>query len=138
MTERVLGPKGPRRTRRVFLFVVLGALAALVLAMTGSALNTTLNTFEIEGNLTATTSDGTTEDWVNTANTGADSASAALKCTVGSCAPANVTDGSGVGTGELFRDDLKVDPDRTTFTQGDKENDFDSGSVSCPSGQPCV
>jgi hypothetical protein len=138
MTERVLGPKGPRRRRRVFLFVVLGALAALVLAMTGSALNTTLNTFEIEGNLTATTSDGTTEDWVNTANTGADSASAALKCTVGSCAPANVTDGSGVGTGELFRDDLKVDPDRTTFTQGDKENDFDSGSVSCPSGQPCV
>jgi hypothetical protein len=138
MTERVLGPTGSRRRRRTILFVLLGALAALVLAMTGSATNTTLNAFEIEGDLTAATSNGTSEDWVNTANTGADSASAALKCTVGSCTPANVTDGSGVGTGELFRDDLKVDPDRTTFTQGDKENDYDSGSVTCPTGQPCV
>jgi hypothetical protein len=109
-------------------------VAALVLAITGSALNTTLNNFEIEGNLISNGG----EDWVNAGNTGADSATAALKCTVGSCAPANVTDGSGQGTGELFRDDLKVDPDRTTFTQGDKENDFDAGSVSCPASGPCV
>jgi hypothetical protein len=137
MTERVLGPTGGRRRKRLALLVPLFALGALVLALTGSATNTTLNKFEVDGNLTATTSDGTTEDWVNTANTGANNASTALKCTVGSCSPANVTDGSGVGTGELFRDDLKVDPDRTTFTQGDKENDFDAGSVTCPAGKPC-
>ncbi len=135
---RIVGPTGSRRRRRFLLVVPLAAVAALVLALTGSALNTTLNSFEIEGNLTAATTNGTSEDWVNQANTGADSPSAALQCTVLSCAPANVTDGSGQGTGELFRDDLKVDPDRTTFTQGDKENDFDAGSVSCPASGPCV
>jgi hypothetical protein len=132
MTQKVLGPRGPKRRRRAILLVLLAAVGALVLAMTGSALNTTLNNFEMDGNLVP----GTGEDWV-TAN-GADSALSALKCTVGSCAPANVTDGSGAGTGELFRDPLKVDPDPTTFTQGDKENDFDAASVSCPTGQPCV
>jgi hypothetical protein len=132
---RIVGPTGSRRRRRFFLLVPLAMLSALVLALTGSALNTTLNNFEIEGNLVSNGS----EDWVNSANTGADSANAALKCTVGSCAPANVTDGSGQGTGELFRDDLKVDPDRTTFTQGDKENDFAAASVNCPAGgAPCT
>ena len=131
---RVIGPTGSRRRRRFLLVLPLAMVAALVLALSGSALNTTLNNFEIEGNLVSNGS----EDWVDAGNTGADSANAALKCTVGSCAPANVTDGSGQGFGELFRDDLKVDPDRTTFTQGDKENDYDTGSVSCPASGPCV
>jgi hypothetical protein len=135
---RVIGPTGSRRRRRFLLVVPLAMVAALVLALTGSALNTTLNQFEIEGNLVAATTNGSSEDWVNSTNTGADSPSAALQCTVGSCAPANVTDGSGQGTGNLFRDDLKVDPDRTTFTQGDKENDFASASVSCPASGPCT
>jgi hypothetical protein len=138
MTERIIGPTGSRRRRRFAVVVPLFALAALVMALAGSATNTTLAAFEIDGNLTATTNDGSTEDWVNTTNTGADSPSAALTCTVGSCAPANVTDGAGNGTGELFRDDLKVDPDRTTFTQGDKENDYDPASVSCVGTDPCV
>jgi len=130
------------RTRRARLrsgLLATMASAALVsgLLVTGAvfASNSTLNNFEIEGDLQAGVFTGSSdptaagEDWVNTANTGADSPFAALKCTVGSCAPANVTDGSGVGFGELFRDGLKVDPDPTTFTNGDKENDFGTISV---------
>jgi hypothetical protein len=118
----------------------------LLLTASVVASNSTLNNFEIEGDLQAGVFPGSSdptaagEDWVDTANTGADSAFSALKCTVVPCAPVttdnglvtNVVDGSGVGTGELFRDGLKVDPDPTTFTQGDKEND--SSTVSTGAG----
>jgi len=127
------------------------ASTALVsgLLVTGAvfASNSTLNNFEIEGDLQAGVFTGSSdptaagEDWVDTANTGADSAFSALKCTAQPCGTAvtdatglvtNVVDGSGLGTGELFRDGLKVDPDPTTFTQGDKENDF--GTISTGAG----
>src|SRR5438552_704402 len=109
--ERRMRSRTSRHRTRWALFAGL-ASAALVTGIYSSGVlaaggQTGLNKFEIDGNLAATTSDGTTEDWVDSANTGADNASTALKCTVGSCAPANVTDGSGQGTGELFRDDLK-------------------------------
>jgi hypothetical protein len=75
--------------------------------------------------------------------------SAALKCTATPCTATNyglvttVGDGPGAGHGELFRDWLKVgdstttptfSDDQTTFTQGDKENDFTN--TSCPTGTP--
>src|SRR5262245_49403143 len=149
MATRILGPTGSRRRRRILLVLPLTVLAALILAVVSSATNTDLGKFEIDGNLTATTSNGSTEDWLNTANTGADSASAALKCVNGgpTCAATNigsvtsVTDGSGLGTGELFRDLLKVgdsslgfSDDTTTFTNGDKENGPTGGvtNVQCP------
>src|SRR5262245_55180907 len=151
---RIVGARGSRRRRRVFLLVPLASLAALILAVAGSATNTDLGKFEIDGDLVATTSNGSTEDWVNTANTGADSASAALKCvTVATCTATNiglvtsVTDGSGTGEGSLFRDLLKVGDaslgftkDNTTFTNGDKENGPTSGvtNIQCPAGQPCT
>jgi hypothetical protein len=115
---------------------LLTALATLGLVTgtltVGSAViasNSVQNAFEIEGDLQQGVFTGSSdptvagEDWVDGANTGANGVNVALQCTVGSCAPANVTDGSGVGFGELFRDGLKVDPDLTTFTGGDKEND---------------
>jgi hypothetical protein len=124
---------------------LLAALATvtLVTGVVGSAVfaaNTILLSFEIDGDLPATTTNGTTEDWVHQGNTGLDSASSALKCApaASTCAPtvpaagliSNVVDGAGLGFGELYRDWLKVDPDHTTFTGGDKENDF--ANVVCP------
>lgn len=155
MATRIIGPTGSRRRRRIFLLVPLASLAALILAVAGSATNTDLGKFEIDGDLVATTSNGSTEDWVNTANTGADSASSALKCVNGgpTCTATNigevtsVTDGSGAGTGSLFRDLLKVGDsslgftnDNTTFTNGDKETGPVSGvtNITCPAGQPCT
>jgi hypothetical protein len=146
MTSTRIGLRGKGRGR---LFAVVVS-AALVGGVIGPAVvlaaNTTLANFEIDGNLPASTTNGTTEDWVNSTNTGADSPSAALKCTSLPCPTASnanglvstVVDGSGLGTGELFRDGLKVDPDPTTFTQGDKENDFAAGSVTCPVSGACT
>jgi hypothetical protein len=131
---------------------LLAALATvtLVTGVVGSAVfaaNTTLVNFEIDGDLPATTTNGTTEDWVHQGNTGLDSASSALKCApaASTCAPtvpaagliSNVVDGAGLGFGELYRDWLKVDPDHTTFSQGDKENDFAATSVVCPVSGAC-
>ena len=48
--------------------------------------------------------------------------------------PTAVVDGPAPGDGVLFRDDLKVDPDQTTFTQGDKENDFANVADPTPPG----
>ena len=48
--------------------------------------------------------------------------------------PTAVVDGPAPGDGVLFRDDLKVDPDKTTFTQGDKENDFANVADPTPPG----
>jgi Prealbumin-like fold domain len=129
---------------------LLAALATvtLVTGLVGSAVfaaNTTLLNFEIDGDLPATTTNGITEDWVHQGNTGLDSASSALKCApaAATCAPTvpaaglitNVVDGAGLGFGELYRDWLKVDPDHTTFTNGDKENDF--ANVVCPVSGAC-
>jgi hypothetical protein len=131
---------------------LLAALATvtLVTGLVGSAVfaaNTTLVNFEIDGNLPALTTDGTSEDWVHAGNTGVDSPSSALKCAnnAATCAPTvpaaglitNVVDGSGLGSAELYRDWLKVDPDHTTFTNGDKENDYSVGSVVCPVSGAC-
>jgi Prealbumin-like fold domain len=151
MAERILGPAGSKRRRRFLLLLPVATVAALILALTGSATNTTLIGFEIDGNLVATTTNGSTVDWVDSTGTGLSSPSAALQCLTQtpspSCRPAttnatglvtNVVDSGGAanGFGELFRDDLKVDPDRTTFTQGDKENDFTNAT--CPASGACV
>jgi hypothetical protein len=45
MARRILGPTGSRRRRRLILFVPVAAIAALTLALTGAATNTTLNVF---------------------------------------------------------------------------------------------
>ena len=133
LTDTVRTTRSRRSRVRSGLLAGLASTALVSgLLLTGSVIasNSTQNNFEIEGDLQAGVFTGSSdptvagEDWVNAANTGADSPFAALKCTVGSCAPANVVDGSGAGTGELFRDGLKVDPDPTSFTGGDKENDF--------------
>lgn len=142
MARKLIGPTGSRRRRRLVLLLPLAAIAALVLAIASSASNSTLVSFEIDGNLVATTTNGDTEDWLNSTGTGANSASAALFCDGTPCTPADVKDGSGLGFAELFRDDLKVDPDHTTFTQGDKENDYtnvqtyDSGTGQLQSDTP--
>jgi hypothetical protein len=142
LTDTVTTRRSRRSRVRSGLLAGLASTALVSgLLLTGSVIasNSTLNNFEIEGDLQAGVFPGSSdptapgEDWVNTANTGADSAFSALKCTAQPCGTAvtnaiglvtNVVDGSGLGTGELFRDGLKVDPDPTTFTQGDKENDF--------------
>jgi len=130
MTERVIGPTGSPRRRRTLLLLPLVALAALVLAIMGSAANSPAPVnFEIEGNLEAGdvgTAGGTAvgSDWINL--NAANGGQGALQCpgNAASCLPTAVVDGPAPGDGVLFRDDLKVDPDKTTFTQGDKENDF--------------
>src|SRR5262249_13003265 len=150
--SRIIGSKGSRRRRRFLLLLPAAALAALILALVGSADVTEQAKFEIDGNLVFNgTEAGALEDWLNNANTGANVGTTnALKCvTVGSCTATNygsvtsVTDGAGAGTGELFRDWLKVGDstvsppvanDQTTFTQGDKENAFTNAPN--PSGPP--
>jgi hypothetical protein len=138
MTERVIGPTGSKRRRRTLLLLPLAALAALMLAIMGSAANgpSPIN-FEIEGNLEAgavATGTAVGSDWINldSGNGGL----GALQCpnNASSCSPGAVVDGPALGTGELFRDDLKVDPDHTTFTQGDKENDFANVTDPPPAG----
>src|SRR4051794_8813642 len=105
MTQRLLGEGGSKRRRRTYLFLPLVAVVALILALTGSAANTVLVGFEIDGDLPAATNNGTSVDWVSTGNSGLDSASSALKCfpAAATCAPTvpdaglitNVIDGSG-------------------------------------------
>jgi hypothetical protein len=138
MTERVLGPTGSPRRRRILLLLPMAALAALVLAIMGSAANSPppVN-FEIEGNLEAglvTSGTAVGSDWINL--DAANGGEGALQCpnNATTCTPAQVEDGPAIGDGELFRDDLKVDPDRTTFTQGDKENDFTNVTDPPPPG----
>lgn len=141
LTDTVSTTRSRRSRVRSGLLAGLASTALVSgLLLTGSVIasNSTLNNFEIEGDLQQGIFPGSGdptavgEDWVNTTNTGADGPFVALKCTVGSCAPANVTDGQGPGIGELFRDGLKVDPDPTTFTNGDKENDF--GTITTGTG----
>src|SRR3954447_25892263 len=122
---RIIGPAGSRRRRRVFLLLPVAALAALILAIVSSADPTELAKFEIDGNLVYDgPSSASLEDWLNSSGTGADSGTTnALKCvSVASCTATNygpvtsVTDGAGLGTGELFRDWLKVGDSTTTPT----------------------
>jgi hypothetical protein len=134
------GAYGHHRIGRRKLLVMLASaslVAGIVIPAAVLAVNTTLVGFEIDGNLPASADTGAIVDWTNSTNTGADSPTAALKCVnVANCTAVvsasgvvtNVVDGAGTGEGSLFRDDLKVDPDRTTFTQGDKENLF--GTIS--------
>jgi Prealbumin-like fold domain len=149
MTNRILGRTGSKRRRRFLLATPLVALAALILALGSSAGNSPppVN-FELEGDLQAGVQNGggggttvTGSDWVD--GDAAGPGLGALMCSGGavSC-PAivnadgvvtNVVDGPALGTGELFRDRLKVDPDNTTFTGGDKENDAGAASQVDPS-----
>ncbi len=123
MTERVLGARGGKRRRRLILALPVAVLAALLLALSGSAGNSNLTNFEIDGDLFSgvfnVTPTATGLDWV-AGTTG----SGVLVCPA-PCTPGVVADNPAVpGTATFFRDPLKVDPDPTTFTQGDKENDF--------------
>jgi hypothetical protein len=129
MTDRIVGPAGSRRRRRLILLAPLAMLAALLLAISGSASNSTLANFEIEGDLFSGIFNGngggptaTSEDWVD-----GGPGTGALICPVPpatTCDATMVGDNPAVaGTATFFRDPLKVDPDPTTFTQGDKEND---------------
>ena len=147
MVDRIFGAKGTRRKRRVALIVPLTGIAALAVAVTVFASNSTLANFEIEGDLYSGVFNGggggptsTGLDWVD-----GGPGDGALICppyTPGgpapnTCDPEDVADNPAVaGIATFFRDPLKVDPDPTTFTQGDKENDF--GTISCPATGPCT
>jgi hypothetical protein len=108
------------------------------LAIAGSAANSPppVN-FEIEGKLEAglvLPGSAVSSDWTDLEAT--NRGQGALQCpnNASSCPPAQVEDGPATGGGVLFCDDLEVDPDHTTFTQGDKENHFTNVTNPPPPG----
>jgi len=133
MADRFLGRSGSKRRRRLLLVLPVAAVAALVLALSGSADNGNLTGFEIDGDIFSGVSNvGPTNvgpDWIQgTAGTGV------LVCP-SPCTPAAVADNpADPGEATFFRDPLKVDPDPTTFTSGDKENDFSNVTDPPPPG----
>jgi len=136
MTQKILGQEGSKRRKRLLVVLPFIVFGVLLLAISGSAGNSTLANFEIDGDLySGTFNVGPTAiglDWID-----GGAGDGALICPPyapggappNTCPVTAVVDNPAVaGTATFFRDPLKVDPDPTTFTQGDKENDF--GTVS--------
>jgi hypothetical protein len=136
-----------RRRRKAAIAGTLAMAVAVVAAISVFAFNSPLTTFEIDGNIYSGEVNATTVtglDWID-----GGPGTGALVCppytppssgpppTTASCSPSAVADNPAVdGTATFFRDPLKVDPDPTTFTQGDKENDFASNSITGPVAGP--
>ena len=129
----------PGRRARILL-AASGLVAMLATAIVVLAVGNVTN-FEIDGDLSAGEQNGgggpSTTDGVDWARITGTQGTEALVFDAGDpvASGANPSDNPAEpGTAFFFRDPLKVDPDPTTFTQGDKENDCKRPKAN----QPCT
>ncbi|HET7677274.1 MAG TPA: hypothetical protein VFK38_05420 [Candidatus Limnocylindrales bacterium] len=121
--------------RRLGYGAVIATMALVALVGAALAFNAPLSNFEIDGDPSAGeqvgNAGGTTADGVDWARiTGGAGGTEALVYDSGQPVDSDPAGGTNPsdnpaepGTATFFRDDLKVDPDATTFTNGNKEND---------------
>lgn len=140
-----LRPDWTRRRRLMrFLLIPAGLVFVALVGTIVFAFNAPLSNFEIDGDPSAgeqvggaggSTADGV--DWARITSGAGGTEALVYNSSQPVVSGVNPSDNPAEpGTAVFSRDELKVDPDSTTFTQGDKENDF--GTTSGPITGPLV